>query len=122
MPHQWTILVYMAGDNNLELYGMRDLMELKATGSTEAVQVVAQLDRMSDDVTRRYRLTHGHALDADIVEELPEANTGDPRVLLDFIRWGLAAYPAERTALILWNHGTGWKDADVYALARQEGI
>ncbi len=50
----------------------------------------------------------------DMVMQLPETNTGDPNVLLEFIRWGFDQYPAERYALILWNHGTGWKDDDLY--------
>ena len=34
-------------------------------------------------------------------------NTGDPRVLEDFLAFGVGAYPAERYALIIWNHGSG---------------
>jgi Clostripain family len=118
----WTVMVYLAGDNNLEAYGERDLAEMKAVGSTDAVAVVAQFDRMGDSVTRRYHLMPGRPLSADVAAELPETNTGDPSALLDFIRWGLAEYPAERTALILWNHGAGWKDDDVYARARRAGL
>jgi cysteine peptidase C11 family protein len=117
MGAQWTVLVYLAGDNNLELFGQRDLAEMKAVGSTDAVHLLAQFDRMSDGVTRRYRLTADHPLAADEIATLPESNTGDPRALLNFIAWGLDEYPAERTALVLWNHGAGWKDDDIYALA-----
>lgn len=54
MAKQWTFLVYLAGDNNLESFGQRDLQEMKTVGSTEDFNVVAQFDRMSDGVTRRY--------------------------------------------------------------------
>ena len=122
MTKYWTILVYLAGDNNLSSYGEADLGDIKAVGSTDAVDVVAQFDRMGDGVTRRYYLTHDRPLTEDVVAELPETNTGDPANLLDFIRWGLAEYTAEHTALILWNHGAGWKDDDIYACARQVGL
>lgn len=122
MLKPWTLLVYLAGDNNLESFGQRDLAEMKAVGSTDKLNVVTQFDRMSDGVTRRYFLTRNRPLSADVVAELPEVNTGDPTALLEFIRWGLAEYPAEHTALILWNHGAGWKDDDIYALARQAGL
>jgi hypothetical protein len=122
MAKSWTILIYLAGDNNLERFGQRDLVELKSVGSTEAIQVVAQFDRLSDRVTRRYYLTRDRSLDEDVVAELPEVNTGDPADLREFISWGMQTYPAERTALILWNHGSGWKEDDIYAVARQAGL
>ena len=33
---------------------------------------------------------------------------GDPQVLADFISWGIQSFPANRYALILWDHGAGW--------------
>jgi hypothetical protein len=119
---KWTFMVYLAGDNNLETYGTNDLGEMKAVGSTDEVAVVAQFDSMSDQVTRRYYLTAGQDLDADCVAELPEVNTGDPEALIDFITWACRTYPAERYALVLWNHGSGWKDDDIYRVAEQKGV
>ena len=43
----------------------------------------------------------------------------DPRVLREFIAWGAKNYPAERFALVLWNHGAGWDDENVYRTARR---
>jgi len=37
---EWTILVYMAGDNNLNSFGGKDLLEMKRIGSTDKVHVV----------------------------------------------------------------------------------
>lgn len=118
MVKHWTVLLYLAGDNNLEAAGRRDLTELKQVGSNAQLNFVAQFDTMSDRFTRRYYLTARGALDADIVEVLQETNTGDPKTLLEFVRWGLNTYPAEHIALILWNHGLGWKDDDIYARAQ----
>src|SRR5262245_34486242 len=43
---QWTVMVYMSGDNNLEDYIVKDLeLELAAVGSTAEIQVVALADR-----------------------------------------------------------------------------
>lgn len=119
---RWTVMVYLAGDNNLETYGVKDLDEMKAVGSTDEVAVVAQFDRMSDQVTRRYYLTADQKLDADCVAQLPEVNTGDPEALVDFITWTYRTYRAERYALVLWNHGTGWRDEDIYRVARRRGV
>ena len=37
---QWTVMVWMAGNNDLEDFGTGDLGELKKIGSTENVHVV----------------------------------------------------------------------------------
>src|SRR5262245_12140439 len=43
---QWTVMVYISGDNNLEDYVVKDLeLELAVPGSSTAVQVVALADR-----------------------------------------------------------------------------
>ena len=81
---KWTFMVYLAGDNNLEEYGTIDLEEMKRVGSTADLSLVAQFDRMSEQTTRRYHLTANQSLDADCVATLPETNTGDPQVLVDF--------------------------------------
>ncbi len=116
----WTVLVYLAGDNgrflsSLEGEGVADLMEMKDVGSGEAVNVVAQFDAMTDRACRRYAITRGGRLADDMVQDLGDTNSGDARVLLDFVTWGVCSYPAERYLLILWNHGSGWKDDDIYA-------
>src|SRR5215813_10933855 len=111
----WTFMVYMAGDNNLDPNALQDLREMKRVGSTAAVNVVAQLDRASGHASQRYYLRKGGKVSADAVASLGKVNTGDPKKLVDFITWGVKGYPADHYALILWNHGQGWDDTDIYA-------
>ncbi len=118
----WTVLVYLAGDNNLDSAGVTDLAEMKRVGSTDQLNLVAQFDRAAGEAqTHRYFLRKGGTLDADAVGNLGETNTGDPKVLSDFIRWSVRNYPAEHYLLVVWNHGAGWDDTDVYRLARSGG-
>ena len=42
-------------------------------------------------------------------EELPLASMADPETLTDFVRWNMEKYPAEKYALVLWDHGGGSK-------------
>lgn len=118
----WTVLVYLAGDNSLDQSGVGDLLEMKAVGSTPRVRVVAEFDRGAGRGAKRYVLRKGGALAADAVASLGRLNTGDPANLLDFVRWGVKACPAERYALVLWNHGAGWDDTDVYADERHRRL
>lgn len=101
----WTLLVYMAGDNNLSQAAFRDLAEMEAVGSTGLVQVVVQVDTLGGTTQRLHVGRGGSALLVD----LGERNMADPAVLTDFIKWGKAQFPASRTALILWNHGDGFQ-------------
>ncbi len=118
---KWTVMVWMAGDNDLEEFGDRDIAEMKRIGSNDDINVVVQLDRMSDDNTRRYFVRAGGQPDDDIVEELGETNTGDPVVATDFFRWAIGRYPADRLLGVIWNHGAGIDDTDVYRRARASG-
>jgi len=120
---QWTFMVYLAGDNNLDGNGLMDLAEMKQVGSTDELNLIAQFDRAgSRRQTKRFYLRKGTTLAKDAVAQLPEGNTGDPGALKDFITWGITHYPALRYALILWNHGGGWDDTDVYADSRRRRI
>ena len=105
---KWTVMAYMAGDNNLDGAALRDIEEMSQTGSTKDVNVLVQLDRLEDKQTRRFRITKGGGYDRDCVETFGETNTGDPKILEDFLKWSIERYPAERYFLILWNHGGGW--------------
>jgi hypothetical protein len=116
----WTALVYLAGDNgrflsSLEGEGVSDLLEMKEVGSGDTLDIVAQFDAMTDHASRRYHISKGGKLAHDLVQDLGDTNSGDAQVLLDFITWGVRAYPAQRYLLVLWNHGSGWKDDDIFA-------
>ena len=111
----WTIMVYLAGDNNLDSAGMVDLKEMKAVGSSDQIAVLAQFDRAgAKEATVRYCLRKGTTVAKDAVQALGETNMGDPKVLEDFVTWGVTNYPAEHYLLVLWNHGAGWDDANLY--------
>ncbi len=117
---KWTVMVYMAGDNNLDGAALRDIEEMARVGSTKDVNCLVQLDRLEDKKTRRFLITKGGGYERDCLETFGETNTGDPKVLEDFLSWSAQRYPAERYFLILWNHGSGWwEEARSRAAARK---
>ncbi|MGE5239325.1 MAG: clostripain-related cysteine peptidase [Chloroflexota bacterium] len=112
---KWSVMIYLAGDNNLDGAGVVDLVEMKQVGCTESINIIAQFDRAgSKEETLRYCLRKGTPLAKDAVMKLGETNMGDPKVLEDFVSWGVNNYPAEHYLLVLWNHGAGWDDANLY--------
>jgi len=114
---KWTFMVYMAGDNSLASAGTADLAEMKKVGSTDEVNVVVQFDNGIGHKTNRYFLTKGKSLTNDKVASLGSTDTGDPKILQGFIEWGITKYPAERYMVVIWNHGNGWDDEDLYRKA-----
>jgi hypothetical protein len=127
-------MVYMAGDNgrifedgsqlmgNLESYGWGDIHEMSSVGSTADVAIVVQYDTLDAHETPRLYID-GETNTGTVIETVPPINTGDPQNLTDFIIWAEKTYPADNYALILWNHGTGWKEDDIYARYRKaEGV
>ena len=112
---RWTLMLYLAGDNNLDSAGAVDLGELKRVGSDDNVNLLAQFDRSgARSKTMRYFLRKGTSLAKDAVQSLGETNMGDPRVLESFLTWGIRNYPADHYLVVLWNHGAGWDDTNVY--------
>jgi hypothetical protein len=119
----WTVAVWVAGDNNLDSFGSKDLAELKQVGSTDNISVVAQFDRAGPTQhTRRYVLNKDTSLDDDAVDDLGETNTGDPAVAIDFFTWAIETQPSERVLGVIWNHGSGIDETDIYARARGQGV
>ena len=108
---QWTIMIYMCGDNDLRDAALADFNEMEAAGgSTRTVRVVTQLS-LPELGTRRY-LVEGDSDFGEIAShplaEMGTRNMANPRTLSDFVLWAAGAYPAHRYALIIWNHGLGW--------------
>ena len=112
----WTFMVYVMGDNDLEPFAVDDLLEMSRVGSTEDVNVVTLVDRhpayfVDDDPLDNFEDTKLLVVqDGDLSQstDVGEVNVGDPDTLADFIAGSIAEYPAERYAVVLWNHGAGW--------------
>jgi hypothetical protein len=114
---KWTFMVYLAGDNNLSTAGETDLGEMANVGSTDDVNIVAEFDRIgADHHTKRYFVEKDNLNE---IEDLDETDSGDPNILLDFISWAKMNYPADRYAIILWNHGGGWEPAAIDKIATE---
>ena len=118
----WTVLVYLDGDNNLERDAINDFLEMAFVGSSANVNVIVQFDRIPGYDSRygdwagtlRFRVTQGMTPEpANALIDLGEANMGDPQTLTGFITWGQRTFPAQRTAVVLWNHGDGWRTASM---------
>ncbi len=112
----WTFLVYMVADNDLEPFALQDLEEMMVGGSRPNFNIVVQVDRavgfsdapvagLSFTSTKRLLVNDGGLTELD---DLGEQNHGVSQQLSDFIAWGVQTYPADKVAVILWDHGSAW--------------
>jgi len=44
---EWTVMVFVNAKNNLESYGLKDVNEMEMVGSTDKVNIIAELGRIS---------------------------------------------------------------------------
>ena len=130
----WTIMVYMSGDNNLEAIAHMDMLEMEKALPEDA-EIIVLMDRSpeffdgfgNEKGARIYRIRRSAAgydmekfydsfnmsllpprLNSEVIKDLGSINMSDPRNLETFIRFAAENYPAERYALIGWDHGNGW--------------
>ena len=118
---EWTFVVYMAADNNLYSYGQDDLNEMKTVGSTADVNILVVYDGTTNGDSRLYKVEQGSLTTLASPGEL---NMGDGQTVRDHVTTLFNDYPAERYALVFWNHGSGWHEEDappVYKSICQDG-
>jgi len=112
----WTIIVYMAADNDLRNFATRNLKQMSSIGSTENINIVVHLDiRMSGNVkvTRRYFIEKDKIFHVNASEEGTQSmDSGDPATLISCCKWAIQDYPADEYALVFWNHGSGIIDPE----------
>lgn len=114
---EWTIMVFVNGDNDLDTYAFEDLNEIEIVGSNNFMNVIVQYDRYSSygeanwSTTRRYYVTQDsdmRTINSTLIEDIGETDSGDKQTVVDFVEWAVDAYPAQKYALVLWDHGSGW--------------
>ncbi len=106
---KWTFMVYLDADNNLETYGLLNLDWLEEVGSSADVNFVVLMDTYGEDADLLY-VELGSSTPVGAAYGYPkEVNMADPAVLEEFIEICCKDYPAEKYALVLWDHGGGWR-------------
>ncbi len=110
---QWTFMVYMDGDNNLENAAKADFTEMANIGSDDDIAIVVLFDGASSNDSRWGLVTKGDVLNSSwgsILDDSSEVDMGDSQTLANFVEQATYTYPAPNYALILWDHGDGWRE------------
>lgn len=115
----YTIMIYMCGSDLESEYASRnqglataDIKEILAvTGQPDNVNIVIETGGASKWSSKygisSNKLQRWHVDNCQLVkdEESNNASMGLSSTLQSFVEYGLETYPADKTGLILWNHG-----------------
>lgn len=104
----WTVLLYMAADNNLAEMGRLDINSLESVAQPADLNLIVQAD--FPEGAKRYKIQQDNSeqITSPVLANLGTINSGDPNTLNSFIKWGFNRYPAQRKMLIIWSHGDSW--------------
>jgi hypothetical protein len=131
---EWTVLIYMAAENNLAPYALWDLYEMEAgfesghyAGSTKKLDLLVQYETTQNQDVQRYHIRQSSAqydrklhydtfvnhdstmLESPIIEHFSKNNSKtESQKFKDFLKWGKKNYPSKNLMVILWGHGKGF--------------
>ena len=128
---EWTILVYMAADNELESAAISDLNEMENVDLPDELNLLVLLDRCGGydssngdwKGTRLYKVSKDENLNKNLIaseilecEELElspdnetELDMGDEKTLSGALQFARRRYESANYALVVWGHGSGWR-------------
>jgi hypothetical protein len=106
--NDWTVMVFLNADNDLSSFGYDDVNEMAEVGSSDEVDIVSLFDTYDEGASIIHISQGGY----DWVESWGEVDMGDASTLADFGAWAATHYPARHYALVMWDHGDGWKTSN----------
>ncbi len=138
----WTVLIYMEGENNLSPYALWDLYEMEApfeseknkAASSTKINVIAEINTRLDNQVRRMQVLekkftpetkytrkqvddfatfNWNVSSSKIISSFEDSNHTQ-NSLSDFLQWGVENYPAQNYWVIIWGHGLGWNQGFAY--------
>ena len=109
------VMIYMAADNDLRSFAIRNIRQLMNVGSQEPnLHLVVHLDirdAQGVKITRRYYiLKNDYIVLNENDPKTQHMDSGDPNTLINFISYAVDTFPAENYILDFWDHGTGYLD------------
>lgn len=114
----WTFMVFMNAKNNLEEAALGNFLQMAEVESSARVNVLVQFGRpklhYSDGYgpwagSRIFRITRNMDPSAAPVRDLQDVDMGSGKAVAEFVAWCRQRYPAKHYALVVWDHGEGWR-------------
>ena len=101
-------MIYVATHSNVAEWGAKSIENIQAASLGDEVEVVIQ--QTIPTGTKRLHITKDGTSETDLGSRV---DSGDAKTLINFAKWGKETAPADKYALILWSHGSGWEPAEI---------
>lgn len=129
-PSERTVIVYMAGENNLTAYVNTNLREMKEGSrqlSPSSCLLVYVDKSKNSELPWLARIRDGQVTDSVSLHDMgisdKDEYTSDPYVMERVLKYAVSRYPASDYGLVLWGHSTGWVvTSDSIAYTRAYGV
>ncbi|NDG84271.1 MAG: hypothetical protein EBX52_04435 [Proteobacteria bacterium] len=117
-PKDWTLLVYLNGNNNLDSFGAMNINQMEKVGSNAKINIIVQWASLETHSVKRLYIKKDNdtgRVTSPVIENMGNVDMGDWHSVVDFVKWGAEKYPANHYFVDIWDHGSGWH-------AKQGGI
>ncbi|MCX8173684.1 MAG: M14 family zinc carboxypeptidase [Thermoplasmata archaeon] len=114
----WTLVVFLDGDNNLASYGRDDVNEMETVGSQDWMNIVVLFDGASNGDSCLYYVVQDSNTGTITSPTIPlsqvnsswgnELNMGAVSTVVDFAKFVFTNFPAKYTLFDFWDHGGSW--------------
>lgn len=112
---EWNFIVYMAANNDLYRYALKNIKEMQKIGTNHNINILVQLDNFGKKEVTRYLIEKGKATVLSVIKTPPESISGTSENLFSFAKEIITKYPAKKQVIVLWNHGSGIKDPHIWS-------
>ncbi len=109
-----TVLIYMCGSNLETTFGAatKNIAEMLSVNLPKGVNVIIETGGakkwrdydIANDKISRYTIKNGKLV---LLQALERSNMSYIKTFSDFLDYGFKNFPAKKTAVILWDHGSG---------------
>ncbi|GMV88443.1 MAG: hypothetical protein AMXMBFR81_13740 [Chthonomonas sp.] len=115
---KWTVMVFLNAANDLYRFSTLNVNQMESVAQNPDVRFVLQWKQSTSrypgstfDGTRRYLVKPDttSAIASQMMQDMGAVDMGRPETMQAFIRWCKTYFPADRYALVVWNHGNGWR-------------
>ena len=129
---EWTIMVFMNAKNDLSdssllglvgKWAVKDIKEMKKVGTTDKVNIIVEHGAAGKGSKRMLIKKKSSIFSSGekVYGEYPNADMGDYKRVVEFVKWSKKEFPAKKYMLVLWNHGLGWLDPNMETMSAGTG-
>jgi hypothetical protein len=110
-PKDWTFLIYLNGNNNLDSFGALNINQMEKVGSNAKINIVVQWASLQTRTVKRLLIKKDNdssRVTSPVIENMGNVDMGDWHSVVDFVKWGAEKFPANHYFVDIWDHGSGW--------------